>query len=56
MPTDKYTKAVLTVIALSLAAIALENGVQRAKAAEPVGYNDACGTPTHPVCAVRIVQ
>ncbi len=47
---DKYTKIILTVIAIALTALAVENGVRMAKAA--VGYNDACGTVTHPPCNV----
>jgi len=47
---DRYTKAVLTVIAVSLVALVAQNGVQIAKAA--LDYNDACGTPTHPACQV----
>lgn len=47
---DRYTKIVLTIIAASLVALVTQNGVQMALA--QVGYNDACGTATHPVCQV----
>jgi hypothetical protein len=47
---DRYTKIVLTIIAASLVALVMQNGVQMALA--QVSYNDACGTPTHPVCQV----
>jgi hypothetical protein len=46
---DRYTKIVLTIIAASLVALGMQNGVQMALAQV---YNDACGTPTHPVCQV----
>jgi hypothetical protein len=44
---DRYTKIVLTIIAASLVALVMQNGVQMALA--QVSYNDACGTP---VCQV----
>jgi hypothetical protein len=47
---DRYTKSVLTVIAAALVAIVAQNGVRFALADVP--YNDACGTPRHPVCEV----
>jgi hypothetical protein len=47
---DRYTKSVLTVIAAALVAIAAQSGIRFAQA--DVEYNDACGTPTHPVCQV----
>jgi hypothetical protein len=47
---DRYTKIMLTIIAASLLALVMQNGVQMALA--QVGYNDACGTATHPVCQV----
>ena len=47
---DRYTKIVLTVIAASLVALVMQNGVRMAIAA--VDYNDACGTATHPACNV----
>ena len=47
---DRYTKIVLTIIAASLVALVMQNGVQMALA--QVSYNDACGKPTHPVCQV----
>ncbi len=47
---DRYTKIVLTVIAVALTALAAENSVRMANA--KVGYNDACGTITHPPCSV----
>ena len=50
MQVDRYTKIVLTIIAASLVALVTQNGVQMAIA--QVGYNDACGTPIHPVCQV----
>ena len=46
---DRYTKIILTIIAASLVALVMQNGVQMALA--QVGYNDACGT-AHPVCQV----
>lgn len=49
---DRYTKVVLTVIAGSLCAIAVKQAVLPAFA-QMVGYNDACGTATHPVCQVE---
>ena len=45
---DRYTKIVRTIIAASLVALVMQNGVQMALA--QVSYNDACGRPTHPVC------
>ena len=50
---DRYTKIVLTIIAASLVALVMQNGVQMALA--QVSYNDACGTPTHPVCLPSIL-
>jgi hypothetical protein len=46
---DRYTKGVLTVIALALVVLAVQNSVRFARAVE---YNDACGTVTHPPCQV----
>jgi hypothetical protein len=51
---DRYTKIVLTIIAASLVALVAQNGVRMALA--QVGYNDACGTPIHPVCQVSWVN
>jgi hypothetical protein len=51
---DRYTKAVLTVIAVSLVALIAQNGIQIARAA--IDYNDACGTATHPACQVTWSQ
>ena len=45
---DRYTKTVLTVIAVSLAAIALQNLVQIARA-----QNAACGTAPSVACWVQ---
>jgi len=47
---DRYTKIILTVIAASLVALVMQNGVRMAVAA--VEYYDACGTATHPACNV----
>jgi hypothetical protein len=47
---DRYTKIVLTIIAASLVALAVQNGTRFAIAA--LDYNDACGTATHPPCQV----
>jgi hypothetical protein len=46
--TDRYTKAVLTIIAVALAAIAAENGVKIARAAK-----EACGSSQSDACYVR---
>ena len=46
---DRYTKVILTVIAVSLMALVMQNAVRLAWA---VDYNDACGTATHPPCQV----
>ena len=45
---DRYTKAVLTVIAVSLIALVAQNAVRLARA----DYNDACGFVGHPACQV----
>lgn len=47
---DRYTKIVLTVIAVALVALVAQNAIRTAKA--DVEYNDACGTATHPPCTV----
>jgi hypothetical protein len=48
---DRYTKIVLTVIAVALLSLAVEQAVGRAKAA-----GEVCGAnPDHP-CYVRIVN
>lgn len=49
---DRYTKAVLTVIAVSLIVLVAQNTVRLAWA--DVDYNDACGTATHPACQVMV--
>lgn len=55
---DRYTKIVLTVIALALVAIAGESGIGAASAQQEIhlAYGDACGTATHPICQVQIVK
>ena len=45
---DRYTKAVLTMIAAALAAIAVENGVKIARADK-----EACGSMQSDACYVR---
>jgi hypothetical protein len=45
---DHYTKAVLTIIAVALTTIAVENGVRFAWAQE-----GACGSTIHNACYVR---
>jgi hypothetical protein len=52
---DRYTKMVLTVIAIALSALVVQNGINAARAQPTVtlGYNDACGTSTHPICQVH---
>lgn len=54
---DRYSRVVFTVIALALTAIAFE-GIPAAVAAQEMSlsYNDACGTATHPVCNVRVMN
>lgn len=46
---DRYTKIVLTIIAVSLSALAAQNGMRMAWA---IDYNEACGTVGHPPCHV----
>jgi len=45
---DRYTKAVLTMIAVALAAIAIENAVKIASAQQ-----EACGSDQSHACFVR---
>lgn len=54
--TDTYTKVVLTIIAIALSVLVVQNGIGQARAQQMISlsYNDACGTATHPVCQVHV--
>ena len=53
---DRYTKAILTIIAVALAAIAAENGVKNARADRECGssQSDACYLRTEPTLPITL--
>lgn len=51
MQIDRYTKAVLTVIAVALCALVAQNTIQNASAQLGVGCGDSLARP----CLVRVV-
>jgi hypothetical protein len=51
---DRYTKAVLTMIALSLVTIAVENAIKPSMAQNDNGQTILCGAGVNPNCAKLI--